>query len=363
MNNTKALLLVALFVSSLVYADHIPVNGSNHHSVRNCRGYAVGRAFGLNPNNWSTGGCPLEDLGLSEIPETYFDIVTQSSLENLLFNVRVGDLILWGEGATHAAYVVQIGDWMQASNVNNVLVDQVKNSNGVHSRGVSLQWAIDNAAGLEPDALATLYTGLFFDRAENGFGGTTGQIKIGPTQDTSPVTIESGFADHHTLDAVDDGELRDGYVRLFYQWEDADGFFSGEKSVAAPDAHLTTGTISYTAQFHKEFNITAQATYMYSSEEGIIELGGIPYTGQIIKKVEEGHSIELSAPNRTIAGITHLFTYWKEDGNLLSYSQSITYSPDDHANVTAHFNSYKPTKVVGRGLTGGGRTPLGFTWT
>jgi hypothetical protein len=206
-------------MGNLLFAvEHIPPDVSSHHGPadeRNCRGYAVGRAFGN--NSWSSGTCPLNTLQLGEVAETWFDKLDWTDkaepLPYVLANVRVGDIILWNNGS-HAAYVTQVG-YLAPNSVTNVKIDQVRSTGSERDLGKTLEFAIDKQ-GRDPDGIARKKTGLFHDKAVNSFG--SGQIKIASTWGNSPVTIATTYNQHPSLDAVDDGESRDGYVRLFQNW-------------------------------------------------------------------------------------------------------------------------------------------------
>ena len=127
-------LIVVIFAISLFAQNfkrpefHIDVE--HNHDSNNCIGYALGRAEGKTKEAPYCDPC---ETFADRIPDKYPFYTTVT-------NVQVGDILAWGgfdnnphgdhNGDGHVAYVVEVQDHLNSSNISDIRVDQVPGLNG-----------------------------------------------------------------------------------------------------------------------------------------------------------------------------------------------------------------------------------------
>ncbi|HET56082.1 MAG TPA: hypothetical protein ENN33_12830 [Ignavibacteria bacterium] len=143
----KYFFLIALFSVSVssVYSQHIPpcrgvMHGSSSEGA--CWGYAVGRAFG---RSWDDSRCPINSLTLNTVPTTYFDYAGFD-----IYDIQVGDIVGWGGGVMHVAYVISINS---RTNDGIKLADR-PNYGGDERSNLTLSYLITERGG-NPDVYFT----------------------------------------------------------------------------------------------------------------------------------------------------------------------------------------------------------------
>lgn len=341
MNSTKLvyILVGVILATPLLGIDHIPPNNGTHHGTRNCRGYAVGRAFGL--TSWSSG-CRLDNLGLGVISSLYFDIEQGPlSLSQVLYAVQTGDIILWG-GGNHAAYVESAPEYQQPT-IQNIIISQVRVTGGSLDENKTLAQAI-GWAGENPDGYARrLESNVFYVEAENSFSG--GQIKIGGTTATSPLTVTTDWDTKPVLDAVADGVTEPTFRPLFYEWQDAEEVHLVYTKTYQTPAHKSNGTLEFTADFDIEYDATFENSFVGVGTPGVIKVSDTQYAAPKTVGVMETYSVSAEALNQNINGIAYTFTQWKVGSTQVSTNRVETFTPSSHTTYTAYFAG-KPNQVT-----------------
>lgn len=177
---------------------------------------------------------------------------------------------------------------------------------------------------------------------KNDFGG--GNVKVDgttyydiPTNGKDFTWRESTFP--HSVEAID-GQSYGGYVRRYQFWTLPGGLTDGNNPQSVPKP--SSSSVTYTANFLKEFNININNSFIGVGNAGIIKVNGQQITLPTSAfPVLQFQSISAEAiSGQVYNGVMYTFVQWT-DGNT-SISRTIT--PNDHENYTASFTG-KPIRT------------------
>lgn len=195
---------------------------------------------------------------------------------------------------------------------------------------------------------------------KNDFGG--GNVKVDgttyydiPTNGKDFTWRESTFP--HSVEAID-GQSYSGYVRRYQYWTLPGGLADDVNPQYVPKP--SSSSVTFTANFRPEFNLTFQNNFIGVGNCGIIKVNGTQYNLPTSSfPVLQGNTIAAEAISGQVwVGIIYTFTQWT-DG---STSSSRTLTPNDHATYTANFTG-KPTRTPNVSAGGPVGANVQVTWS
>ncbi len=329
----------------------------NHDSQSECFGYAMARAFGKGAD----GTCSAKTMSGEGIINSVFYSYTFN-----WNNIKQGDILTW---ANHAVYVIDPG----SKTKNTVYVGHRENEGGeIHDIGY------ENPAVYMSHSSLAMYFDTYGDpsfirrkkhdwkiKVENSFG--SGDIEVNQQSVSSGSIVENlRWNSNVSLDAIEDGELNNGYVRIFYNWSKSNyDVNEGPYSFKSPTVIIKENILRipvWTANFNKEFNVRFENGFVGSSApDGDMEIDGnlvedISFND--VFYVEQEGDIEAEVINhQNHNGITYIFDNWSDGVQ----SENRTIIPTDHENYTALFHG-RPHQVSNLRVTSGYYEPITIAW-
>ncbi len=343
-----------VLISASLYSQHIPPSHDiQHGSASACWGYANARAFG---KSWNSPDCPARSIDSNEVPSRFFDRITPFDLSN----IQIGDIIEFGNG-NHVAYVSAI----YQRTVTGIRVDQVDHLGAPEMKGLPLQTVIEGGTGIQRHEYPTGYyrkKAIWEAKIQNSFNG--GTVEIFGVVEASPKDVTNlHWNTSVAVDAVENGQLRDGFIQRFQRWEDdAGNIISTSQNTNLPITHDDEVLKVFTAVFLREYNVSFQNNFINVGNTGGIKINGDLYSLPTDSfPVLETNSITGEAINQTINGISYTFDYWSDIGNNTYSNRIETFTPTGHQEYTAHFTG-KPIQVQNIHDVGAVGEPIQLVW-
>ncbi len=331
-------LLVSVGIILSETMGHIPI--THDHSTSVCYGYAQGRAFGKSAADLE---CDPARTFAEKIDEIYFPFVADPTLAS----IRVGDIVVFGTvrsfPAGHAAFVVEVPVPLV---INNIRVDQVPNQDSSEQRGVLLS-TVRQAQG-DPVGYhrGTGGTGVAVSFRNSFDGGSVyvGKDKFGNWRPRpSGWTGEFFQGSQLEMMAISPQQDNAGNRQRFLTWLRGTFDLGSEN----PRTEIIPGSVTYTADFSIEWDVTFQNNFIGASG-GQIKVNGqlrpAPHVSQVLEKVNP--SITAEAITNEIDRVSHTFAQWN-DGSTVNPR---TFAVGNHATYTAHYNARPlPTANIAAG--------------
>jgi hypothetical protein len=178
-------------------------------------------------------------------------------------------------------------------------------------------------------------------KVKNSFGG--GDVKFDNTRyydiTADGITFTRRASTFpHSVEAID-GQSFGGYVQRYQFWTSSQGLQDAANplSVSTPP----TSSITYTANFLKEFNVTFQNNFICVGNGGTIKVDGYTRNSSYTTQVLQNNSITGEALWQVINSIQYTFSQWA-DGVT---TNPRTFTPNGHITYAANFTG-KPTHVT-----------------
>ncbi len=174
----------------------------------------------------------------------------------------------------------------------------------------------------------------------NSFGGGIVYVNGDPYYSGASVTLLRGStATFQTDDRQYTAEGGKYYYHLYQNWTDGSGTVMATKPQLSFSTTMNSNR-SFTAYFHREYNIDFTSSCPGNITSAIITIGstGYMFTTPTFP-VEETQTFSASVPSYfTALGVGFIFSNWTNGaGQIVSSSASNTFTPTDHATYTANY--------------------------
>lgn len=348
------------FAKSHIHANHV-CDGS---VPNNCFGYAQARAMGKTVGD---AVCDPQASYADGIDLTKFNFTNDPNL----LGIQIGDIVILNannKAAGHAAVVSHVPSY--PFNINNILVDQVPNSNGSEQLNVNLgsQIAIyGDPIGFCPTGYWKRVSVVLLNDFDSGIlevdkttirtyphGGQLLPKPVAPPDPNPFISVGNGcwalFAPTmgttiNTLVRATDNQSADGFGRKFVRWEKDYGNPYGTELLLEEDE---SGSCTYTAKFARVFEITCQNDFA-GTGGGIIKVEGINRDGIWVEPITENiisHNGQITLQainNQYIGGYYYTFDHWSNGSTINPKTFTVT----NHQTITAVFKERLNVNISG----------------
>lgn len=274
--NSTLFVLISLITIYAQSGLHIPpCQGQWHQNGGNCYGYATARAFG---REWDSSPCSAATLeqkheGSAGMNETYFNKITIEDWGEEKSDIRYGDILYFSVG--HVAYVTTA-----ASGGNTIVCAHKPGPYADEKKDVNVDWLINGTHGEIEYKDPTRYyrqKEMWKIQVFNSFG--SGDIQVsGQNKPSGYIKPGIKWEDPVTIKALYDGEVFEGEIRDFYQWNDEENNqLTVDDEYTYYVEHYETTPKPFTAMYHNWLHFTFQNSFYGISNNGNMKVNGTTY--------------------------------------------------------------------------------------